>query len=176
MKVQKVPSYLDHIPLDPGSTHGADISLACRPEESPSRPKPAWLRRCDGMGFSQSPSEDGESSWSWACSCSVCACRCGPMQVRQCAATVDLTGRDQGHVHSSEPMASHRIESNRSISHMPSSRRHPSLSAGGHRCPTLVADWPPPKRVSLTATAGMGGFRSGYGFTVERREVCATLG
>lgn len=54
---------MDHIPLDPGSTHGADISLACRPEESPSRPKAAWLRRCDGMGFSQSPREtarDGE--------------------------------------------------------------------------------------------------------------------
>lgn len=53
---------MDHIPLDPGSTHGADISLACCPEESPSRPKAAWLRRCDGMGFSQVVSRrDGES-------------------------------------------------------------------------------------------------------------------
>lgn len=87
---------------------------------APKRVRP--VRRLHGcvvvMGWGSVKSSPGETARasSWACSCthcSVCACRCGPMQVRQCEATVDLTGRDQGHVHSSEPMASHRIESNR---------------------------------------------------------------
>lgn len=78
------------------------------------------------------------------------------VQVRQCEATVDLTGRDQGHVHSSEPMASHRIESNRSTSQHAIKPSSSVSVCRCHGCPTLVADWPPPKRVSLTAAAWDG--------------------
>lgn len=74
----------------------------------------------------------------------VCACRCGPMQVRQCEATVDFTGRDRGHVTS----PSHRTASNRTvrtISHTQPVEPSSSVSvcrcqSSGHRCPTLVAE------------------------------------
>lgn len=69
----------------------------------------------------------------------VCACRCGPMQVRQCEATVDLTGRGPGPC--SEPMG-HRTASNRTVAyhtcHQPVVIRL-CLPVPSHRCPTLVA-------------------------------------
>lgn len=56
-----------------------DITLASGPEESPLRPKPAWLRRCDGMGFTKPPrgtqrerEGEGETASTRACSCTWC--------------------------------------------------------------------------------------------------------
>ena len=63
-------------------------------------------------------------------------------------------------------MASHRIDSSRVISHIPQRPaavvrpRLPSSSAAAHRCPTLMGDWPPPKRVALFSSSirpGMSG-------------------
>lgn len=45
-RCRRYPRNMGHIPLDPGSTRGAAITLASRPEKSPSRPMPAsWVRR-----------------------------------------------------------------------------------------------------------------------------------
>lgn len=61
---KKVPSYMDHIPLDPGSTEDAAITLASRSEESPSRPMPAsWVRRREREGGSLGLAERRRAIW-----------------------------------------------------------------------------------------------------------------
>lgn len=123
-----------------------------------------------GGGFTPVSHRDGEHLAVWACSCSVCACRCGPMQVRQCEATVDFTGRDQGHVTS--PW--HCTASNRTVPYHTHSTRalvirlYLPLSITPHRCPTLLADWPPPKRVALPITGWDGGVQSSGERSVPR--------
>lgn len=110
-----------------------------------------------GMGFTKSSGEGRRAPGRAQCSLHgvgyVCACRCGPMQVRQCEATVDFTGRDWGHVTS----PSHRTASNRTVPyHTHTQPIKPSSSVSVCRRQSLLIDarrsWqtgPSPKRVAV---------------------------
>lgn len=100
------------------------------------------------------------------------------MQVRQCEATVDFTGRDRGYVTS----PSHRTASNRTVPyHTHTAHQAVAIrvclpaSIAAHRCPTLVADWPASEEGgSRTMDLRLGW--EGRGHSRAEREVCATLG